>query len=111
MKVELFPLTLRGIVSGIIDCFGWVLVVASVGSYSSYEQVVGPYTTWWSFAAIGFGGALFALMFVSETKGKSLEDIEEMFRSRMTCCNATKKLLKVFKFSRCEANDHKGTPV
>ncbi len=106
VKTEITPLSVRGLVVGILDCLGWVLIAASVGTYHDYEQAVRPYTAWWSFATVGFGGALFALGFLPETKGKSLEDIEMIFRSKKTCCITVRKFLK-----EKEKGNHKSTPV
>ncbi len=97
VKAEITPLSVRGISLGLVDGFGWLLIAASAGSYYKYEQVSGPYTAWWSFAAIGFSGALFVLVCVPETKGKTLEDIETMYRLKKTCCITSRKLLRAFK--------------
>ena len=79
---ELFPLRLRGVLGGIMDSTIWTFAAIVTGFYPEFEQFAHPYTAWWCFAFIALLGLLFVIIFIPETKGKSLEDIELYFRGR-----------------------------
>ena len=79
---ELFPLRLRGLLGGIGLCSLWVYASLITGFYQDYEQAVQQYTAWWTFSLISFLGIFFVLIFIPETKGKTLEEIEAYFKRR-----------------------------
>lgn len=80
VMAELFPLRLRGILGGIGSCSLWFYATIITGFYQDYEQAVQPYIAWWSFAFISFLGIFFVIIFIPETKGKTLEEIEMYFK-------------------------------
>lgn len=79
---ELFPLRLRGLLGGIGLCSLWFYASLITGFYQDYEQAVQQYTAWWTFSFISFLSIFFVLIFIPETKGKTLEEIEEHFKKR-----------------------------
>ena len=83
---ELFPLRLRGVLGGINDSTIWMLAAIVTGFYLEFERFARPYTAWWCFAFIALLGLLFVAIFVPETKGKTLEEIEVYFRGRAGSC-------------------------
>ena len=85
---ELFPLHLRGVLGGINDGTVWLFAGIVTGFYPEFEELVYPYTAWWCFASVALFGLFFVAVFVPETKGKTLEEIELYFRGAAgcTCC-------------------------
>ena len=79
---EIYPLRVRGVLGGISDSYTWTLGAVSTGFYYEYEQAVHPYTAWWSFAFVSFISIFFVLIFLPETKGKALEEIESYFKGK-----------------------------
>jgi len=47
--------------------------------FRNYEDAVHPWGAFWSFALVSFCGIIYIAVFVPETKGKSLEEIEHSF--------------------------------
>lgn len=82
MMSELFPLRLRGLLGGIGNSTVYVFLGIVTGLYQDFELAVGPHTAWWVFAFVSFTGIFFVLFFLPETKGKTLEEIEQHFRSK-----------------------------
>ena len=79
---ELLPLSVRGVASGYVMFTNWSVAAIVSGSYLPYSNLVRPWFTMWTFSLINLVGVLFILVFIPETKGKSLEEIERKFRGR-----------------------------
>ena len=79
---ELFPLRLRGFLGGIGSSILFIFLGIVTGLYQDFELAVGAYTAWWVFAFVSFIGIFFVLLFLPETKGKTLEEIERRFKSK-----------------------------
>ena len=79
---ELIPLRVRGIGVGIAMLVSWGSSIIIAGLFDNYEGLVKSYGAFWTFSLICLCGAIFTAVFIPETKGKSLEDIERSFRER-----------------------------
>jgi len=79
ITAEIIPLKVRGVGVGVVNCVSWVLIIIYAGLFRNYEDAVHPWGAFWSFALITFCGAIYIAVFVPETKGKSLEEIERSF--------------------------------
>ena len=79
MMSELIPQRVRGISSGIVTAFNWSLAAVVTGAFKSYSEAVTPYGAWWTFAVIIALSIPFVVVLLPETKGRSLEEIEELF--------------------------------
>ena len=79
---ELIPLRVRGIGVGISLFVSWGSSIIIAGLFDNYEGLVRPYGAFWTFSLICLCAAIFTALFIPETKGKSLEDIERSFRER-----------------------------
>ena len=77
---ELIPLQVRGLASGIAILVNWGTSAIVVGFYLEYADVVQVWFAWWSFAILNAAGVLFTIVFIRETKGKTLEDIEKYYQ-------------------------------
>ena len=76
---ELLPLSVRGIASGTCLIVSYVSSTVVVGVYPEYVELVNPWMAVWTFAVISLSGSAFVLVFIPETKGKSLEAVEKGF--------------------------------
>ncbi|EDO42861.1 predicted protein [Nematostella vectensis] len=76
---EIFPLQARGIASSISTLCNWSLAFAVTKTFVNIEDAITIQGTYWFYGGLSFLGFLFVLMFVPETKGKTLEQIERLF--------------------------------
>ena len=79
---ELIPMRVRGIGSGIATLVNWSTAAIVAGFYLFYAKKVGAYFAWWTFSCFNLAAIIFVIIFVSETKGKSLEEINARFRKK-----------------------------
>ena len=83
---ELLPLRIRGFLAGIAALVNWGCSALVTGSYNWYAELVQPYGVWWTFGIISLISTVFIAVFLPETKGKKLEDIENMLQNRYRLC-------------------------
>ena len=76
---ELMPLKVRGLAASIASLVNWTFATIITAFFQSYAKGVTPKAAWWSFAFISAIGFVFVLLFLPETKGHQLEEIEEHF--------------------------------
>ena len=79
---ELIPLHVRGIGSGIATFINWTAAAIVTGFYLDYAEAVNNWFAWWSFSVLNAIAIVFTIIFVFETKGKNLEDIQHRFDSK-----------------------------
>lgn len=80
MTAELFPTEIRGIGHSLSYSMANLLMFFAVQSYRSMTDILGgAHAVQWFFAAVSVVGFLFALIFLPETHGKSLAQIEAYF--------------------------------
>ena len=80
MMSELSPLRVRGILSGVATTVNWSSAAFVTGIFPEYQSVVGHYGSWWTLTAITLLSIPFVVIFLPETKGRSLEQIEQKFK-------------------------------
>jgi len=73
---ELFPNRIRGLATSIAVWALWVANFVLALTFPSLNTYCGPAKTFWIYAGICLIGALFIKLYVPETKGKTLEQIE-----------------------------------
>ena len=78
---EIIPLRIRGLGMGICVFFNWMANFVVGLIFPVLMSSVGMSMTFGVFVVIGFFSIAFTYLFVPETKGKSLEQIEAEFRS------------------------------
>ncbi|XP_068993376.1 facilitated trehalose transporter Tret1-like [Neodiprion pinetum] len=76
MISELFPPETKGAASSISLCVNWALVFAVTKLFPTMMTRLGESTTFWIFGSFMALASLFSILFVPETKGKSLEEIQ-----------------------------------
>ena len=65
--------------ASIATLLNWTLSFIVTESFASLLSALGPANTFTLFAAICLGGVFFVATFVPETKGKTFEEIEQLF--------------------------------
>jgi len=79
---EIFPQRVRGLGSGISFFFLWVVNAIIGFLFPVLLGSVGLSATFLVFVGLGIAGIIFVYKYVPETNGKTLEEIEQEFRSR-----------------------------
>ena len=89
---ELLPLRIRSFAASIVTLVNWTWVFIVTFFFHSYASAVTPKFAWWSFAFVMLTSIFFVIFFVPETKGQSLEEIEEHFeRGHIFACSCGRK--------------------
>ena len=79
---EIFPVKARGVASGIATLFNWFCSFVITKTFSLLLKSFTAAGTFWFYGSLAFLAVLFVLVFVPETKGKSLEEIQQYFESK-----------------------------
>ena len=79
MLSELLPLSVREVASGMAMFLTSATAALVSGVYLQYSQLVEPWFAMWTFSLINLSAAVFVFVFIPETKGKSLEEVEKWF--------------------------------
>jgi SP family arabinose:H+ symporter-like MFS transporter len=77
---ELFPTRIRGRAMSIATVSLWVACVALTATFLSLVTAIGTSGAFWLYSSMCVTMFLFVWRMVPETKGKTLEEIEEMWR-------------------------------
>lgn len=83
---EYLPLQVRGVAGGIIVSANRATAILITGTFLSYSELVGPWFSWWTLSLFNLVAFVFIILFVVETKGKKLEEVQELFKSRISVC-------------------------
>ena len=79
MMSELMPLRVRSLAASFATLFNWSLASLVTFEFHTYAERLSPKFAWWSFAVVMLISVFFIILFLPETKGHSLEEIEEYF--------------------------------
>ena len=80
---EFIPLSVRGKVVGVLNLISFLSSTIVVGFYLQYVELVTLWFAMWTFSIISVAGSVFVLIFIPETKGKSLEAVEREFEGKI----------------------------
>jgi sugar porter (SP) family MFS transporter len=80
---ELFPMKVRGVLTGAAVSFQWICNAAVAFAFPPLLSATGN-GAFFIFAAINVGSLIFVITMLPETKGKSLEQIENEMRERFS---------------------------
>jgi len=89
LSSEIIPMRVRGVGMGIATFTNFSFAAIITGTFESYQNAVQPWGTFWSFGVICALAVIFVAVFIPETKGKSLEEIERYFYQRHNRTNYT----------------------
>ncbi len=78
---ELLPIRVRSLGGSISVAINATFASIVTLSFDAYNKAVTPQGTWWSFALILLLSILFVLMFLPETNGRTLEQIQTHFET------------------------------
>lgn len=79
---EMFPPNTKSVGSTIVTSVCWILGFAVTKWYSSLEVVIGTFGAFWLFGVLCCVGFFFVLFMVMETKGLSLQQIQDKLNGR-----------------------------
>jgi len=74
---EIFPSKVRGHAASVSTAFNWACSFAVTKFFNDLMDVLGAHGAFWFFGIICFLSIFFVTIFVPETKGHSLENIEK----------------------------------
>lgn len=77
MMGELFASDIKGVAGSIAGTTNWVLAFIVTKTFVNLKDALGSGQTFWLFAGITVVGFIFVFVFVPETKGKSLNEIQD----------------------------------
>jgi len=77
---EIFPMTIRGFAMGIAVFVIWTVNALISFVFPPLVTTFGPTVTFGIFALINIGSLIFAIKFCPETRGRTLEELEDDFR-------------------------------
>ncbi|KAM4662468.1 solute carrier family 2, facilitated glucose transporter member 8 [Discoglossus pictus] len=81
---EIFPLRARGVASGVCVVTNWGCAFLVTKEFHDLMDSLTQYGTFWLFAGFCVLNVIFTVVCLPETKGKSLEQIEDHFRGSNT---------------------------
>ncbi|OWF48753.1 Proton myo-inositol cotransporter [Mizuhopecten yessoensis] len=76
---EIYPLWARSAGSSLATATNWTFNLVVSMSFLTLTETLTKYGTYWLFVGIVFLGLIFMFITVPETKGKRLEEVEELF--------------------------------
>ncbi|XAR72490.1 hypothetical protein NMG60_11019146 [Bertholletia excelsa] len=79
---EIYPLRFRGVCGGIAATANWISNLIVAQSFLSLTQAIGTSWTFLIFGVVSVVALIFVLIFVPETKGLPIEEIEKMLDRR-----------------------------
>jgi facilitated trehalose transporter len=79
---EVYPSRVRGLLGGLTTCAAHMFVFTVVKTFPLLQQVAGVYGSFWIYGIVSMTGTLFFYFFLPETKGRTLEEIEDYFAGR-----------------------------
>jgi SP family galactose:H+ symporter-like MFS transporter len=80
MISEIYPLRVRGTAMSIATVANWGFNLLIAVTFLTLVGSLGRPETFWLYAVIGIAAWIFVFKFIPETKGRSLEEIEEHWR-------------------------------
>lgn len=91
MLGEVFPLNVKGIAAGIATCVGFTFSFIAIKIYPYILLGLGASGVFFFFGAMALIGTIFVILFLPETKGKTLQEIVDGFAKRRTNQNQSSK--------------------
>jgi facilitated trehalose transporter len=82
MVAEMYPQKTRSFAVGITVSIGFILSFINIKTFSSVFEIFGSFWMFSSYTFIALLGIFFAVFVLPETRGKSLQEIESLFRKQ-----------------------------
>ncbi len=77
---EIYSLRIRGVAMGVVTMTNWAFNLLVALTFLLLVDKLGPADTFWSYALVSVASWIFAWRLVPETKGRTLEEINEAWR-------------------------------
>ncbi|XP_044741036.1 facilitated trehalose transporter Tret1-like isoform X2 [Chrysoperla carnea] len=87
MNSELFPLQVRGIMSGFVLSIANIFIFISIKVYPNMLEYLSVSSILFLFGCTSLMGAIYCYLFLPETNNKSLSEIEASFTESSSSCN------------------------
>lgn len=84
MLPEMFPMRVRGLTAGITVCFAYLMSFVVIKLYPSMLSLMGNGMIFLFYGTISLLGTVFVFVILPETKGKSLQEIENLFKPKLS---------------------------
>lgn len=78
---EIFPLKIRGQAEGAAAGTNWIFNLLVSITFLTLVELMGPARTFWLYGLLSIAAFVFCYYLVPETKGRTLEEIEESWRT------------------------------
>lgn len=82
MVAEMYPQKSRAIASGITMCLAFLMSFVHVKMFSVVFEYFGNVAVFSFYSVVALAGVLFSIFILPETKGKSLQEIEQYFKNK-----------------------------
>lgn len=82
LNSEIYPLKIRGRAMSLAIFSNWLANFLVTSTFLTLIHNIGPTLTFWTYGAVGIIGWVFIYFQVPETKGKSLEEIQDFWRRK-----------------------------
>ncbi|BFG04665.1 facilitated trehalose transporter Tret1 [Drosophila madeirensis] len=83
MMGEILPSKIRGSAASVATAFNWSCTFVVTKTFQDMIDFMGAHGAFWLFGSICFIGLFFVILYVPETQGKTLEDIERKMMGRV----------------------------
>ncbi|XP_047995207.1 facilitated trehalose transporter Tret1-like [Leguminivora glycinivorella] len=80
IPAEIFPLNVKAVALSSLSTFGGVCGFTLAKGFQVIQNLAGFCAVFWVFAVVAFSGTIFTMLYVPETKGKSLKDIQVLLQ-------------------------------
>ncbi|CAK1552855.1 unnamed protein product [Leptosia nina] len=80
---EVYPTQVRGIIGGMTTCIAHLSIFTVVKTFPYLKHSLNDYGTFGLYGGLSLCGTAFFYFFLPETKGKSLQEIEDYFSGRI----------------------------
>jgi sugar porter (SP) family MFS transporter len=87
---EIYPLKIRNSAEGLAATFNWGANLLVTLTFLTLVEKLGPSRTFWAYGLCALAAGLFSYRFVPETKGRTLEEIEESLHGKHRVAPAPK---------------------
>lgn len=82
MVAEMYPQKSRAFASGITMCLAFLMTFVNVKMFSTVFEYFGNVVVFAFYSFVALAGLLFAIFILPETKGKTLQEIEQFFKKK-----------------------------
>jgi MFS family permease len=79
---EIYPLKIRNSAEGLAATFNWGANLLITLTFLTLLEKLGPSGTFWLYGVSAIAAGIFSYYYVPETKGRSLEEIEQFWHGK-----------------------------